>query len=94
MLEAFFFLYTPWNDFDEVKRYVKKTGLSNWHPVGTCAMLPENKGGVVDNNLIVYGISNLRVVDASIMPIVPRSNTQAVVYAVAERAADIIKGTS
>ncbi|TGO55554.1 hypothetical protein BOTNAR_0242g00200 [Botryotinia narcissicola] len=87
-------LYTPWNDLDEVKKYVKKTGMSNWHPVGTCAMLPENKGGVVDNNLIVYGISNLRIVDASIMPIVPRSNTQTVVYAVAERAADIIKGTS
>ncbi|KAF7899673.1 hypothetical protein EAF00_004009 [Botryotinia globosa] len=87
-------LYTPWNDLDEVKKYVKKTGISNWHPVGTCSMLPENKGGVVDNSLIVYGTSNLRVVDASIMPIVPRSNTQTVVYAVAERAVDIIKGTS
>ncbi|TGO77515.1 hypothetical protein BELL_0103g00100 [Botrytis elliptica] len=87
-------LYTPWNDLDEVKKYVKKTGMSNWHPVGTCSMLPENKGGVVDNNLIVYGTSNLRVVDASIMPVVPRSNTQTVVYAVAERATDIIKGTS
>lgn len=84
-------LYTPWNNLDEVKEYVKKTAMSNWHPVGTCAMLPENKGGVVDKNLIVYGTSNLRVVDASIMPMVPRSNTQTIVYAVAERAADIIK---
>ncbi|KAF5877571.1 putative glucose-methanol-choline oxidoreductase protein [Botrytis fragariae] len=78
-------LYTRSNDLDEVKKYVKKTGMSDWHLVGTCSMLPENKGG---------GGGNLRVLDASIMPIVPRSNTQTVVYAVAERAADIIKGTS
>jgi choline dehydrogenase-like flavoprotein len=85
-------LYTAWKDLDDVKKYVQDTGFSLWHPVGTCAMLPEDKGGVVNAILVVYGTKNLRVVDASIMPIVPRSNTQTSVYAVAERAADIIKG--
>lgn len=54
-------------------------------------MLPREKGGVVNERLIVHGTKNLRVVDASIMPVIPQSNTQSTVYAVAERAADIIK---
>jgi len=76
---------------EEVKAYVKKTAVSNWHPVGTCAMLPRENGGVVDEKLRVYGTKNLRVVDASIMPSIPRANTQTTVYAVAEKAADLIK---
>ena len=79
-------------DLDTAKDYVRTTALSSYHPVGTCAMLPRSEGGVVDSRLIVYGTSNLRVVDASIMPLIPRSNTQSTVYAVAERAADLIKG--
>jgi choline dehydrogenase-like flavoprotein len=76
---------------DEVKAYVRKTAISLWHPVGSCAMLPKGKGGVVDEKLRVYGTTNLRVVDASIMPSIPRANTQTTVYAVAEKAADLIK---
>jgi choline dehydrogenase-like flavoprotein len=45
----------------------------------------------VDERLRVWGTRNLRVVDASIMPIIPRANIQSSVYAVAERAADLIK---
>ena len=52
-------------------------------------MLPRKKGGVVDERLVVYGTRNLRVVDASIIPIIPQANTQSTVYAVAERAADL-----
>jgi choline dehydrogenase-like flavoprotein len=55
-------------------------------------MLPSEKGGVVDEKLIVYGTTNLRIVDASIFPLIPRGSIQSTVYAVAERAADIIKG--
>lgn len=56
-------------------------------------MLPREKGGVVSPELVVYGTENLRVVDASMFPLIPRGNVLSSVYAVAEKAADIIKGT-
>ncbi|TVY40904.1 Dehydrogenase [Lachnellula occidentalis] len=84
-------MYAPWKGLEDVKQYIRKTALSNWHPVATCSMLPKENGGVVGTDLVVYGVKNLRVVDASIMPLSPRSNIQSAVYAVAERAADIIK---
>lgn len=65
--------------------------IPHYHLSGTCAMMPKSLGGVVDERLRVHGIGNLRVVDASIFPILPRGNIQSMVYAVAERAADIIK---
>ena len=76
---------------DAAKEYAQLAAMSNWHSVGTCAMLPREKGGVVDERLVVYGTRNLRVVDASIIPIISQANTQSTVYAVAERAADLIK---
>lgn len=65
--------------------------MSNWHPSGTCVMLPRGKAGVVDQRLRVWGVKGLRVVDASVMPLIPRGNPMATVYAVAERAADLVK---
>lgn len=62
-----------------------------YHVSGTCAMMPQEDGGVVDSYLKVYGSSNIRVVDASIFPLEPRGNIQATVFAVAEKASDIIK---
>ena len=53
-------------------------------------MLPKEDGGVVDSTLKVYGVSNLRVVDASIMPILISAHIQTAVYGIAERAADFI----
>ncbi|KAI1392214.1 putative GMC oxidoreductase [Hypoxylon trugodes] len=64
---------------------------SEFHPSGTCAMMPRELGGVVDENLKVYGVKRLRVVDASIMPTLPGANTCQSVYAVAEKAVDLIK---
>jgi choline dehydrogenase len=58
---------------------------SEFHPSGTCAMLPKELGGVVDEDLKVYGVKRLRVVDASIMPTLPGANTCQTVYAVAEK---------
>jgi len=55
-------------------------------------MLPKEVGGVVDTSLKVYGTSNVRVVDASVIPFQVCGHLQSTVYAVAERAADIIKG--
>jgi choline dehydrogenase-like flavoprotein len=78
-------------DLKAAKDYLHSKAISMWHYVGTCAMLPREKGGVVDEHLTVYGTSNLRIVDASIMPLIPRANPQSTVYAVAERAADLIK---
>lgn len=56
-----------------------------WHPAGTCAMMPREIGGVVDSELKVYGVENLRVVDASVMPILPAAHMQGTVYAMAEK---------
>ncbi|KAF2016190.1 GMC oxidoreductase [Aaosphaeria arxii CBS 175.79] len=61
------------------------------HMSGTCSMLPENFGGVVGSDLLVYGVENLSVVDASILPLIPATHIQATMYAVGEKAADLIK---
>ncbi|KAK4032102.1 hypothetical protein C8A01DRAFT_51032 [Parachaetomium inaequale] len=64
---------------------------SEFHPAGTCAMMPRELGGVVDEELRVYGVRGLRVVDASVFPTLPGGNTCQSVYAVAEKAADLIQ---
>ncbi|KAI1282348.1 hypothetical protein F5Y07DRAFT_237258 [Xylaria sp. FL0933] len=78
-------------DLAGAKKYVLDTATSAYHSCGTTAMLPKEKGGVVDPKLVVYGTSNLRVVDASIFPLIPRGNILSSVYAVAENASEIIK---
>ncbi|KAI1136409.1 putative GMC oxidoreductase [Hypoxylon sp. FL0543] len=75
----------------QAKDYVRSNASSMWHFCGTCAMLPREKGGVVDTRLRVYGVQNLRVVDASAIPLISTASLQATVYAFAERAADLIK---
>lgn len=79
------------DDLEQVKELVKERLFTAFHPAGSCAMLPRDIGGVVDSKCKVYGTKNLRVVDASIYPLEPAGNIQASVYAVAERAADLIK---
>lgn len=54
-------------------------------------MMPEDLGGVVDPTLTVYGTSNVRVVDASVLPFQVCGHLTATLYAVAEKAADMIK---
>ncbi|KAL8925782.1 MAG: hypothetical protein Q9208_003279 [Pyrenodesmia sp. 3 TL-2023] len=85
--------FVPAVDADEdAINAIINTGIrTEFHPSGTCAMLPLEQGGVVDPHLRVYGAQNLRVVDAGIFPMIPAAHLQAVVYAVAEKAADIIK---
>lgn len=75
---------------DQRREYAKKTALSIFHPSGTCSMLPKADGGVVDPKLKVYGTSNLRVVDASIMPLLISAHIQTAVYGIAEIAAELI----
>ncbi len=71
--------------------HIRATAQTLYHPVGTCAMGPAD-AAVVDTELRVHGIDNLRVVDASVMPTVPRGNTNAPTIMIAERAADLIRG--
>jgi choline dehydrogenase-like flavoprotein len=76
--------------------FVRNYTVTDWHPVGTCAMGPEpgkkgsEFGGVVDARLRVYGVKGLRVVDASIMPTHISAHIQATVYAIAEKGASMI----
>jgi choline dehydrogenase-like flavoprotein len=79
------------SDLEAAKDYIRKTMISGWHSCGTCAMLPLEDGGVVNEKLIVHGTKNIRVIDASMMPLIPRGNIQSTVYAVAEKAADLVK---
>ncbi|NUT93997.1 MAG: choline dehydrogenase [Saccharothrix sp.] len=72
---------------DDVRAFVRRYTQTLFHPAGTCAM-----GTVVDAELRVRGIDGLRVVDASVMPTLVRGNTNAPVMAVAERAADLVRG--
>jgi choline dehydrogenase len=93
--------YGPWraeevmpgnavNDDEAIREYVRRSLLTFFHPVGTCR-IGDDDNAVVDTRLRVHGIAGLRVADASVMPSVPSANTGATVYAIAERAADIIR---
>ena len=77
----------------EMRAYIRRHAQTLYHPVGTCAMGPD-EDAVVDLELRVRGVEALRVVDASIMPMVPRGNTNAPTIAIAERAADLIRGVA
>lgn len=58
---------------------------SDYHPAGTAAMMPLELGGVVDQTLKVYNVESLRVIDASVMPVLPGANTCQPTYALAEK---------
>ncbi|KAK3687827.1 hypothetical protein B0T22DRAFT_510753 [Podospora appendiculata] len=64
-----------------------------WHPVGTAAKMRRELGGVVDDELRVYGVRGLRVADASIIPTLVAATTQLTVYTIAEKIAAMIKET-
>jgi len=71
----------------DLRAHVRRYTQTMYHPAGTCAM-----GTVLDSELRVRGIDGLRVADASVMPSVIRGNTNAPVIAIAEKAADLIRG--
>jgi choline dehydrogenase len=76
---------------EELADHVRAWTQTLYHPVGTCAM-GTGEQAVVDPELRVRGVDGLRVVDASVMPTVPRGNTNAPTIMIAEKASDLIQG--
>ena len=75
---------------DEILDYIRKKGETIYHPVGSCKM-GNDAMAVVDGNLKVHGVANLRVIDASVMPTLVGGNTNAPTIMIAEKIADKIK---
>lgn len=80
----------PIATLEQAKDILPINSATNYHPCGTCSMMREELGGVVDERLRVYGTRNVRLCDASVLPVIPRGNILTAVYAFAEKAAEII----
>jgi choline dehydrogenase len=76
---------------DQMRQHIRDYSSTVYHPVGTCAM-GHGADAVVDAELRVHGIEGLRVVDASIMPVIVGGNTNAPTIMIAEKASDMILG--
>lgn len=74
---------------EQIDAWLRSSLISAGHPTGTCAM-----GSVVDSELKVIGVQNLRVADASVMPTIIRGNTHAPTVMIAEKAAELIRGSA
>ena len=77
---------------EDLLEFARNYGATIFHPSGTCKM-GSDAMAVVDAQLRVHGIENLRVVDCSIMPTLVSGNTHAPVVMTAEKAADLILGS-
>ncbi|TCD61245.1 hypothetical protein EIP91_008712 [Steccherinum ochraceum] len=79
---------------EAIRDWLVKSFETVRHTAGACSMLPQEKGGVVDTKLKVYGTSNIRVVDLSIIPILFAAHPLATVYGIAEHALECILDTT
>jgi hypothetical protein len=70
---------------EEIEGFIREGVDTLHHHGGTASMLPRELGGVVDSSLRVYGVRGLRVVDASVVPMLPAAHLQATIYGVAEK---------
>lgn len=77
--------YEQWED------YVKDTFTSVWHPIATLAMMKEELGGVVDSKLRIYGIENVRVIDASVLPVQLSAHLSSSLYGIVEKVVEDIR---
>jgi choline dehydrogenase-like flavoprotein len=76
---------------DEIMAYIRQYACCDYHPVGTCKMGVDQMA-VVDPRLRVHGIDRMRVIDASIMPVLTSPNTNGPTMMIGEKGADMIKG--
>ncbi|MDE2444828.1 MAG: GMC family oxidoreductase N-terminal domain-containing protein [Alphaproteobacteria bacterium] len=77
----------------DLAQHCRRTVKTNWHPVGTCSMGPDGEEmAVLDSQLCVRGLANLRVIDASAMPFIPSGNTNAPTLMLAHRAVSFMFG--
>ncbi|CAI7661079.1 unnamed protein product [Penicillium glandicola] len=74
----------------EIDEYIKRVVTGSYDPAGTCRMSLTNEDGVVDQSLKVYGVSNLRVADASVLPRCGGASISASVYMIGERCAEFV----
>ncbi len=81
-------------DDADLEADIRRRLMLIYHPVGTCRMSDTAPDAVVDSQLRVHGLEGLRVIDASIMPVIPGGNTNAPTIMVAEKGADLILGVS
>lgn len=72
-----------------LERWLRENVGTTWHSLGTCKMLPRDEMGVVNPNLGVYGVRNLKIADLSIAPRNVAANTNNTALAIGEKAADI-----
>jgi choline dehydrogenase len=77
------------DDTDAILNWARDTATTIYHPTGTCKM-GQDKMAVVDEKLRVYGVQNLRVADASIMPVITSGNTNAPTIMIGEKLSDLI----
>jgi len=82
---------TDVRDDEGLLHYIKQCGQTSWHPIGTCRM-GSDATSVVDPQLRVRGVERLRVIDSSVMPTMPSSNTNAPSIMIGEKAADLLRG--
>ena len=75
---------------DQILDYIRNTAETAYHPIGTCRM-GQGPRAVVDDRLLVHGLSGLRIADGSIMPTMVSGNTNAACIMIGEKAADMIK---
>jgi choline dehydrogenase len=76
-----------------LQAHIRDTAHGLYHPVGTCRMGTDELA-VVDHQLRVRGLDGLRVVDASVIPRIPRGHTNLPTMIIAEKAADLIRTTT
>ena len=78
---------------EDLMQVAKERGTTTFHPCGSCKMGPDtDPNAVVDDQLRVRGVEGLRIVDASIMPMIPSANLNAPTIMIAEKASDMILG--
>lgn len=77
---------------EDIDEHIRKTAITVHHPVGTCRMGTGRPMDVVDQELRVFGVEGLRVVDGSVMPDLVGGNVNATITMIAEKAADLILG--